>query len=279
MTLVVNVIQKVTGNYKAIYTGRKITRTTPVSIPVSTPISKARRTVRTVATRKGMKTGAAVGSPLSLADYVRNNPNAGIPIKGDKITFIKIDSNVYNGVELPIPSERLPAYILTNQRGEILRMVDSMCKKITGSLLDIDWRYLHNAGTDNDLESALRNVKRLKTWQTCANRTAAESNKVTLPRKGWSSANGRKFEAMYLLDQLKKQVIKQKTMIVIDNYPYPAKILYETLRNLAGEIIEMITDEITKTLTVSYSCDGLKGRSIIKSQFYEGDSVNWIMAV
>jgi hypothetical protein len=287
MTLNVLIIQKVTGNYTATYTGNQRTTTQPE--PRKQANTRTPRKIRTSVPRKGIpatpqavratlaeiaaenprvilatlpKPEAIAAAGVTLADYVRDHPEAGIPVKGDKISFIVIESKIHNGIEIPIPEANLPAYILVNQRGELMQMVRGALgqKEITGAAENLGWLYYDKKVVSVD--TAIKSAKRLTTWRNLSLNSKLEPTiRITETKRG---ENVYKFLAQYFTDQLKGVTIKKNTYINIAGIEISARVIIDTLKNLKNEFITLTINAINKTIEIIYTCDGLKGKTTIK---------------
>jgi hypothetical protein len=278
MTLHVNVIQKVTGGYTVTYNGKQATKSakqTPSPAPKATRTQTVRKAtreskrmtpaevkeIREVLAEACKTAGGSVGS-VSLADYVKDHPEAGIPVKGDSISFIKLETQEYNGLIIPVPLDLLPAYVLVNQRGELMRMVSNDCKKITGDVLELAYAY-RSLSRGNGLDEILGAVKKLKTWRNLSLKAKAEKEEINLADKK-TADNSFRFFAEYFTDQLKGIEIKATSFFTIGGRFFPAQTMRDILKLLKNQLVTL-TIKQNKTIKIVYNCDGLKGRSIIKA--------------
>jgi hypothetical protein len=205
--------------------------------------------------------GGSVGS-VSPADYVKDHPEAGIPVKGDSISFIKLETQEYNGLIIPVPLDLLPAYVLVNQRGEIMRMVSNDCKKMTGDVLDLTWAY-RSLARGNGLKEILGAVKKLKTWRNLSLKAKSEKEEINLADKK-TADNSFRFYAEYFTDQLKGIALTAESFFTIGGRFFPAQTMRDILKLLKNEIVTLTLNQ-NKTIEIVYNCEGLKGRSIIKA--------------
>lgn len=272
MTLSVNVIRKVSGNYTAVYGGQKVTTQAPQPAP-----AKIRTAPRKPATKQAVNAALAeiaqepvtVSKNIPLADYVKDHPEAGIPVKGDKISFVTITTQEYNGFIIPAPVENLPAYILVNQRGDLMRMVSSECKEnqITGDVLELSWCY--SQCDRNTISDIVRKQKRLTRWLNASLKSKPEKEEVILSEKK-TGEHSFKFFAQYFTDQLKDMKLKDNSFFAISGRFFPARTMRDIFKLLKNELVTLTVNHVTKTVEIIYQCDGLKGRSTIKAQTLEG---------
>jgi len=279
--LTVNVICKLSGNYTAHYGSGQTTTNARAAAPKPAPRTKspAPVKVRTSTPRRGKQaTPAQAGEiyatlkdicdahpeaggmvTMSLEDYVKQNPTYGDPHPGDVYTIATLKSAEHNGLLIPKLEKHLPAYVITNQKNEIVKLLDGRAKPETASEMDL----YH--GFSVDMEVALKQLKRIKKYIACIGKPKAETpEEITITARAVAE-NVYRFQAGNLTAQLKN--VSRNANIIINKIAFPARVFLDVLKLLKNEIVTLSIFENIKTLEIAYTQDGLRGKATIKSNF------------
>lgn len=153
----------------------------------------------------------------------------GIPAKNDTFHIVTLHGDIYNGKRIPFKSlynglggSIFPVYMVANQHGEMMRV-----PSIDPEIKALGWYYRAEGVTDDAMEQALKDLKRLRTWQRKTyhgktNQNAAlDAGEIKLPARGSLEnfqINARSFYGLL-------RGLPEKTFLQFGEHFIPAQII------------------------------------------------------
>jgi len=178
----------------------------------------------------------------------------GIPAKNDTFHIVTLHGDIYNGKRIPFKSlvnglggSIFPVYMVANQENQLMRV-----PSIDPEMKALGWYYRAEGVTDDAMEQALKDLKRLRTWQrkTYHGKTnqnpAIDDGEIKLPARGTLEnfqINARSFYGLL-------RGLPEKTFLQFGEHAIPAQIIRSLCALAESDEMTVTTEQAEKTALV-----------------------------